>query len=160
MVLHDTFSPLITSVFRQSNMMSYSSFTRLKNKKLVSIIFITSLLYGCSGNYAFKSNLSVEATEHYFSASKVEVYNDETEFDAAYRYVGLIEGEDCQKKSHLAPPDPVNARTQARQTAFLQQANAIIFTRCIDIDTKHCVAQIVCYGKAYQLGNTDKKLNN
>ena len=71
---------------------------------------------------------------------------------SSFEYVGLVEGEDCQKKSHLAAPDPINARTQARQLAFKQQANAVLFTSCVDIETKHCVAQVVCYGKAYRLG--------
>lgn len=127
--------------------------TKMTNmtKKIISLILALPLLASCSGNYTFESNINADNAEQYFSASKVKIFEDEQEFNTAYQYVGLVEGEDCQKKPHLAPPDVLNARTQARQAAFLQQANAIIFTSCIDIETKHCIAQVVCYGKAYRL---------
>jgi len=125
---------------------------------IIKVTFITSLMSGCSGNYSFDSNMKADSAEQYFSANKIKVFDDETEFKSSFIYVGLVEGEDCQKAKHLAPPDAINARTQARQTAFLQKANAVIFTSCIDIDTKHCVAQIVCYGKAYRLGEPNEKL--
>jgi len=28
----------------------------------------------------------------------------------------------------------------------------------VPIETKHCVAQVVCYGKAYQVGDPDKTI--
>jgi RcsF protein len=128
-------------------------------KKYITPLLITMpLLISCSGNYTFESNVKADTAQQYFSASKVKIYNDEQEFNAKYQYVGLVEGDDCQKEPHLAPPDAINARTQARQSAYLQQANAIIFTSCVPIETKHCVAQVVCYGKAYQVDDTDKKI--
>jgi RcsF protein len=122
-------------------------------KKYITPLLITCALnISCSGNYTFESNVKPDNAALYFSASKVKMFEDESEFMSSFQYVGLVEGEDCQKKAHLSPPDEINARTEARQAAFLQQANAVIFTHCIDIKTKHCVAQVVCYGKAYLLG--------
>ena len=121
-------------------------------KKTLSILIVLPLLASCSGNYTFESNVKPDNANGYFSASKVEIFKDETEFMSSFQYVGLVEGEDCQQEQHLAPPDVINARTQARQMAFSQKANAVIFTSCVDIETKLCIAQVVCYAKAYRLG--------
>ncbi len=121
------------------------------NKTITSTALAIPFLISCSGNYTFNSNVTADNAQEYFSASKVKIFNDESEFTTNFHYIGLVEGEDCQKKKHLAAPDIINARTQARQLAFKQQANAIIFTSCVDIESKHCVAQVVCYGKAYRL---------
>lgn len=110
---------------------------------------LTLLIVSCSSQYTFDSNLDTNKAKHYFSASQVNIYSSEAEFTTNYTYIGLVEGDDCQKKQYLAEPDIINARTKARQLAFSKQANAIIFTQCIDIQTKQCVAQLVCYGKAY-----------
>jgi RcsF protein len=126
-------------------------------KVALTVVLLTSILGGCAGNYTFESNVKADNAEEYFSASKVKIYDNEQAFDASYQYVGLVEGEDCQKEPHLAAPDAINARTQARQIAYLQKANAIIFTSCIDIETKHCVAQVVCYGKAYRVATPDEQ---
>lgn len=132
--------------------MEFFSMPRLISNKLLASTVFTFMLTGCSSNYTFNSNVKPDNAKQYFSASKVKVFNDESEFMSSFDYVGLVEGFDCQEKPHLAPPDAANARTQARQAAFLQQANGVIFTSCIAIETKHCVAQTVCYGKAYRLG--------
>ena len=121
-------------------------------KQTLSLLIALPLLASCSGNYTFESNVKADNANEYFSASKVKIFKDETEFMSSFQYVGLVEGEDCQQEQHLAPPDVINARTQARQMAFSQKANAVIFTSCVDIETKHCVEQVVCYGKAYRLG--------
>ncbi|PKG83326.1 rcsF protein [Colwellia sp. 75C3] len=121
-------------------------------KKILCMFIALPLLVSCSGNYSFESNVKPDNANEYFSASKVKIFKDETEFMSSFQYVGLVEGEDCQQEQHLAAPDVINARTQARQMAFSQKANAVIFTSCVDIETKHCVAQVVCYGKAYRLG--------
>lgn len=120
--------------------------------KLIITSLAVSVLSSCSSNYAFHSNVKADGAEQYFSASKVTIYNDEDEFNAPYEFVGLVEGEDCQAAEHLAPPSEVNARTQARQSAYSQKSNAVIFTTCVNIDSKFCVAEVVCYGKAYRLG--------
>jgi RcsF protein len=121
---------------------------------------ITLFIVSCSGQYTFDSNLDANNAKQYFSASKVNIYNDEAEFITNYTYIGLVEGEDCQEKQHLAAPDIINARTKARQLAFSKQANAIIFTQCVEIKTKQCVAQVVCYGKAYLVNNQASSTGN
>ncbi|KGJ92028.1 Rcs stress response system protein RcsF [Colwellia psychrerythraea] len=137
--------------------MYFSSTPTTLLKSALSVVFFSSMLGGCTGNYTFESNVKAENAKEYFSASKVKIYTDEQAFGESYQYVGLVEGEDCQKEQHLAAPDPINARTQARQTAYLQKANAIIFTSCVDIETKHCVAQVVCYGKAYRVATPNEQ---
>ncbi|MBU2871657.1 rcsF protein [Colwellia sp. E2M01] len=128
-------------------------FTKSKRRLIsLNLAAITGLLISsCSGNYTFNSNVKPDNAEQYFSASNVKIYNSVTEFSGPSELIGLVEGDDCQTKAHLAPPDPINARTQARQAAYAKQANAVIFTSCINIDAQHCVAQIVCYGKAYKV---------
>jgi RcsF protein len=141
----------------KGNCMSLISISTRTLKVALTFSLLTSILLGCAGNYTFESNVKADNAKEYFSASKVKIYNDEQEFGASYQYVGLVEGEDCQKEQHLAAPDPINARTQARQTAYLQKANAIIFTSCVDIEAKHCIAQVVCYGKAYRVATPDEQ---
>ena len=138
--------------------MSFISIPKRPLKLALTVVLLTTMLGGCTGNYTFESNVKADNAEEYFSASKVKIFNDEQDFNVNYQYVGLVEGEDCQKEPHLAAPDAINARTQARQTAYLKKANAIIFTSCIDIETKHCVAQVVCYGKAYRLAVPDEQV--
>jgi len=90
----------------------------------------------------------------------VTIYQSEEQITKRYKFIGLVEGEDCQLKVHHAAPDEINARTNARKQAFERKANAIIFTGCATIDAtsangqpqkKHCLSTLVCYGKAYQL---------
>ncbi|AAZ28362.1 MULTISPECIES: Rcs stress response system protein RcsF [Colwellia] len=138
--------------------MSFISIPKRPLKLALTVVLLTTMLGGCTGNYTFESNVKADNAEEYFSASKVKIFNDEQDFNVNYQYVGLVEGEDCQKEPHLAAPDAINARTQARQAAYLKKANAIIFTSCIDIETKHCVAQVVCYGKAYRLAVPDEQV--
>ena len=159
MVFHYTFFIFCHLIINtKGNFMSRTAVPTLIIKMLLTTALLTPMLSGCSGNYTFESNVKADNAKEYFSASKVKIFNDEQEFNTTYQYVGLVEGEDCQKEQHLAAPDAINARTQARQAAYLQQANAIIFTSCIDIETKHCVAQVVCYGKAYRLGAPHEKI--
>jgi|MDSY01.1.fsa_nt_gb RcsF protein len=125
-----------------------------------TLLPLTLFIVSCSGQYTFDSNLDANSAKQYFSASKVNIYNDESEFTTNYTYIGLVEGEDCQEKQHLAAPDAINARTKARQLAFSKQANAIIFTQCVDIKTKQCAAQVVCYGKAYLVDDSTSSTGN
>ena len=64
-------------------------------KKTLSILIVLPLLASCSGNYTFESNVKPDNANGYFSASKVEIFKDETEFMSSFQYVGLVEGEDC-----------------------------------------------------------------
>jgi RcsF protein len=127
------------------------------NNSFLRLACFTSLtllaLVGCSGNYGFESNLKGDNFTEYFSASEVKIYEHENTFNAPHKYLGIVEGDDCQAKTHLAKPDKINARTAARKAAFQLNANAIVFTSCVDIESKQCVAQIVCYAKAYQVSD-------
>lgn len=130
-------------------------FISTMNKQLLTLIITIPLMASCSSNYTFNSNVKPNVAKEYFSTSQVKIYTDESEFTTNYLFVGLVEGDDCQTKPHLASPDDIIARTKARQSAYVKQANAVIFTGCVDIDTKHCVAQVVCYAKAYRVGEID-----
>lgn len=121
--------------------------------KLCTLVVLGLLLSSCSGTYTFDSNLKADGAKEYFSASKVAIYNSEEEFKTAYQFVSAVEGDDCQLAPHLAAPDPVIARTKARQLAYSKKANAVIFTGCVEVENQFCTAQIVCYAKAYQISS-------
>jgi len=139
------------------------------------------LLASCSGNFTGRANIDTQNFRDYFAPSKVEIYQSIDEFTGKYKYLGLVDGEDCQSKAHLAKPDNVIARTQARTKAYQLKANAIIFTGCAllsedgssieNINTKsinknhvnaentpkQCIASTVCYGQAYYVEPTSLK---
>lgn len=121
----------------------------------LAIIFTAIALSACSSKYTLSTNLDKENFKDYFSHSQVKVVEDEGEFSGRYKLIGMVEGQNCQAKTHHATPDKIAARTQARQQAFALEANAVIFTGCALIDddqaNKQCVATVVCYGKAYQV---------
>lgn len=124
------------------------------------------LISACASRYSVSTNLDNENFKNYFSPTKVVIYKDEQAMLAQsnsandakkkkYHYLGAVEGEDCQAKEHHQAPDEINARTNARRTAFELGANAIIFSGCALIENneadKQCIATIVCYGKAYRI---------
>ena len=125
----------------------------IKYKLLLAVTAIT--LSACSAQYSLSTNLDKENFRNYYSHSQVNVVEDESQFLGRYKLIGMVEGQNCQAKSHHALPDKIEARTQARRNAFEQQANAIIFTGCALINddqaNQKCVATVVCYGKAYQV---------
>lgn len=107
------------------------------------------VLSGCADHYSFSSNLDNENFRDYYAPMTVKIYQNEQHFSGHYRYIGLVEGQDCQRAKHLAAPDEKIARTQARAQAFAQSANAVIFTGCVEVEAKQCTAMLVCYAKAY-----------
>lgn len=124
------------------------------------------LISACTSRYSVTTNLDNENFKNYFSPTKVIIYKDKQAMLAQssstndvikkkYHYLGAVEGEDCQTKTHHQAPDEVNARTNARRTAFELGANAIIFSGCALIEKndsdKQCVATTVCYGQAYRV---------
>jgi len=136
-------------------------------KKLFSIL-LACLLSSCNSNYTVSTNLDRNNFKDYFSPSKVTIYKSEKEFEKRSKFIGLVEGQDCQLKEHHASPDEINARTNARRLAFEKQANAIIFTGCAIIDTTittaqpqkaQCISTLVCYAKVYQVDNELKSDN-
>ena len=123
------------------------------NKLIISLITALPFIVSCSGNYTFDSNLKADGAGEYFSARQVKIYNDESEFETVFQFVSSVEGDDCQLEPHLAAPDPLIARTKARQLAYTKKANAVIFTGCVEVENQFCTSQIVCYAKAYQVSS-------
>ena len=124
---------------------------------MLTLIFISLMLSSCSGNYTFESNLKADGASEYFSARQVKIYNNEKEFEGVYQFVSSVEGDDCQLEPHLAAPDPIIARTKARQLAYTKKANAVIFTGCVEVENQFCTAKIVCYAKAYSVSSHKKE---
>ena len=63
----------------------------------------------------------------------------------------MIEGEDCQIKERDEKPNPIDARTDARRKAHSLEANAIIFSQCVNVKNRHCTDLLICYGHAYKV---------
>jgi RcsF protein len=132
-----------------------------KPVKKAALLSVCSVIISCTSNYPVSTNLDKDNFSQYFSASKVKIYQDEKEIASAYKYLSVVEGQDCQQRPHHALPDKVNARTQARQQAFKLNANAVIFTGCAELDheklvqlnnsndAKQCHAMVICYAKAF-----------
>lgn len=120
------------------------------------------LLTGCAKINDISTNLDRDNFKHYFSPAKVKIVESEKDFTGKFKFVGLVEGESCQEKAHHAAPNEIDARTEARRNAYELAANAIIFSQCLMIESdqaaKYCVASTVCYGRAYQVeqSNNDK----
>lgn len=122
---------------------------------LAIIIFVAAFFTGCAKINDISTNLDRENFKNYFSPTKVKIYTDEKEFTGNHEFLGLVEGESCQEKSHHAAPNEIDARTEARGKAYKLGANAIIFSQCVLIEedkaAKYCVASTVCYGRAYKI---------
>ena len=136
-------------------MNSISFFKKATSFSLFAIIGLT----GCAKISTISTNLDRENFAHYFSPGQVKVVENEQAFASRYKLLGMVEGESCQAKPHLAAPDRIEARTQARRHAYQLGANAIVFSGCAEItpqaNSKQCHASVICYGKAYQVENLD-----
>jgi RcsF protein len=119
----------------------------------VTAIVFSMTLVSCSTQYQVSTNLDKKNFQQYFAPTSVKIFQNERDFTSSYQFIGAVEGQDCQVKSHLAAPDKVIARTRARAQAFKKNANAIIFTGCAliedDKSSRQCLSTVVCYGKAY-----------
>jgi RcsF protein len=73
-------------------------------KVALTVVLLTSILGGCTGNYTFESNVKADNAEEYFSASKVKIYDNEQAFDANYQYVGLVEVKIAKRNNTLLRP--------------------------------------------------------
>jgi RcsF protein len=127
-------------------------------RNAASMLLVSLLVAGCAKISDVSTNLDRDNFKHYFSPTKVKIVESESELTGKYKFIGLVEGESCQEKSHHAVPNEIDARTQARRKAYELKANAIIFSQCVMIEedkaAKHCVASTVCYGRAYQVEQT------
>lgn len=122
------------------------------------VITCTLLLSSCAKISTVNTNLDRENFTHYFSPGEVKIFESEQAFPGKYQMIGMVEGAHCQAKAHLAPPDKIEARTQARRNAYQLGANAIVFSGCAEVghqqsESRQCHASVVCYGKAYQVEN-------
>lgn len=122
--------------------------------KIYSInLFAVLLLSSCSSNFTGRGNLDSQNFRDYFAPSKVTIYASTDEFKGKHKYIGLVDGEDCQAKQHHAEPDNIIARTEARKKAYHLKANAIVFAGCVLLTgkntSKQCVSSTVCYGQSY-----------
>ncbi|REL26540.1 rcsF protein [Thalassotalea euphylliae] len=137
------------------------SIKHLTANQVLAYLGMTScalLLSSCAKISTVHTNLDRENFSHYFSPGEVTIFDNEQAFPGKYQMIGMVEGEHCQAKAHLAPPDKIEARTQARRNAYQLGANAIVFSGCAEvthqqIESRQCHASIVCYGKAYQVEN-------
>lgn len=133
-------------------------------KKLILLSIISLIGFGCSNAYTVSTNLDKTNFTDYFSPTSVTVYENVNEIKTSYQFIGSVEGEDCQLKPHLAEPDEVVARTNARKNAYDMKANGIIFSSCAllpqelpvtNSKQKQCISTLVCYGKAYQINTSE-----
>ncbi len=130
-------------------------FTKRNTSSLIAALIFTT---GCAKINDISTNLDRDNFKHYFSPTKVKIVESEKDFSGKFKFVGLVEGESCQEKAHHAAPSEIDARTEARRNAYELEANAIIFSQCVMIESdqaaKYCVASTVCYGRAYQVEQT------
>jgi len=120
------------------------------HRLLLSAIIITSLA-GCAKISKVSTNLDAENFKNYFAPIGVTIVENESSFSGKYKMIAGIEGSNCQAKAHHAAPDKIEARTEARKKAYELGANAIVFSGCVAVKTNQCHANIICYGKAYQV---------
>lgn len=124
-------------------------------KSIITSVILLGLLTSCASQYHVSTNLDKQNFKDYFSPSKVKIYQTEQDFPARYKALGLVEGESCQTKEHQAPPNEIDARTDARKKAYDKGANGIIFSGCALIENDQadrvCLRTRVCYGRAFYL---------
>ena len=75
--------------------------TKQLTTQVLALLMVIPMLASCTGNYTFESNVKPDNATEYFSASKVKIFSDESEFMSSFKYVGLVEGEksECDKNS-------------------------------------------------------------
>lgn len=129
--------------------------------KLAALVVVS--LCSCSNISTVSTNLDGKNFSDYFAPSHVEIFASESDIKDKYQFVAGVEGESCQVKAHHAVPDEIDARTQARRAAYQLGANAIVFSGCALLskeqlqknssNASHCHAQLICYGKAYNVNH-------
>ncbi|ALP39607.1 Rcs stress response system protein RcsF [Aeromonas schubertii] len=118
------------------------------------ILMMPLLASGCA-NFAFNSNLDKENFEEYFKPGSVEIYRQDQLTELNYLYLGTVEGQSCQEGSDQPIPSAANARTEARNRAADLGGNGLVLDKCSErSDTPGCLKQIVCYGQAIKVADT------
>ena len=120
-----------------------------------SALLLTLVLAGCS-TYSFHTNLDKENFTEYFKPGSVTVLEKAQILDANATPIGTVEGETCQSKDTQAPPNMIDAQTDARRKVADMGGNAIVFGKCISMPaTTECVSSMVCYGQAYKVKDSE-----
>lgn len=130
-------------------------YSTLSTPLLIKSTLITSLLLittSCA-NFTTSTNLDPSNFKNYFAPGKVAIYTKVEDLPKEREFVGLIEGEDCQVDDRSASTDLIDARTDARRKARELEANAIIFSQCVNVEHRHCVDLLICYAHAYKIIN-------
>jgi len=120
-------------------------------KQITLAIFAVSALASCASNYTVSTNLDKENFDNYFAVGKVQTYDEVKSLPKNHQFVAIVEGSSCQEKPHLAPPDEIDAKNEARRAANKLEANAIIFSECVTLQSDACISERLCYGKAYKV---------
>ncbi len=138
----------------------YQATVKITLSNIAAALIVSLLASGCAKINDISTNLDRDNFKNYFAPTKVKIVKSEKDFTGKYQFIGLVEGESCQEKSHHAAPNEIDARTEARRQAYKLDANAIIFSQCVIIEedkaAKYCLASTVCYGRAYKV-EQDKK---
>ena len=138
----------------------YQATVKITLRNIAAALIVSLLASGCAKINDISTNLDRDNFKNYFAPTKVKIVESEKDFTGKYLFIGLVEGESCQEKSHHAAPNEIDARTEARRQAYKLDANAIIFSQCVIIEedkaAKYCLASTVCYGRAYKV-EQDKK---
>ncbi|WP_170308255.1 Rcs stress response system protein RcsF [Parashewanella tropica] len=120
-------------------------------KKL--IFFFPLFLTGCSGNYAFHSNIDKETIKDYFKAADVKLFDKNHPAPADFQTIKIVNGEACQMSSDDKIATEADARTDARRKAADLGANGFIVEHCVNLSTPtpECLTQVMCSGKAIKI---------
>ena len=83
------------------NEINYGVLTKHPRLLVTTLYIIAALtLSACSSTYTLSTNLDKENFKDYFSHSHVKVVEDESDFTGRYKLIGMVEGQNCQAKSH------------------------------------------------------------
>lgn len=122
------------------------------NKLTLKVVTLGCILLTTScANFTTSTNLDRSNFEEYFAPSKVKIYKSVEELPQQRQYIGVIEGEDCQISERDEKVDLIDARTNARRIANKLEANAIIFSQCVNVKNRSCADLLICYAHAYKV---------
>ncbi|QOL24746.1 hypothetical protein LP316_10430 [Thalassotalea sp. LPB0316] len=97
------------------------------------------------------TNLDKENFDNYFAVGKVKTYQSANDLPKNNEFIAIVEGNSCQEKAHLAEPDEIEAKNMAKRKANKLDANAIIFSQCVFVESTACLQEKVCFGRAYKV---------
>ena len=131
------------------NMFNLSTPYSVSLRQLLLASVLASCLTSCASNYQFESNIEPDKVKQAFMPSIVNVYPSVNALPEQHRFISLVEGESCQKTTNEPPATEAQARTDARRQALAMNANAVVFTGCVEVPDEQCQHLMVCYGASY-----------